>query len=351
MLSDLQKTLLLWYRKNARDLPWRRTSDPYAVWVSEVMLQQTRVETVIPYYERFLAHLPTMESLAAARLQRVLKLWEGLGYYARARNFHRAARESLRIHVGFAPSHEAFLDLPGVGRYTAAAVWAIAFREPRLPIDGNVRRVFSRLNDLDTSAEKAYRDAGEKLLDGLRRNQVPQMVQALMELGALVCLPGDPRCAECPVRSGCRALAEDIVGDRPPKRKKIARPHHEVAIAYLVNGEGRVLLQRRAEERMLGGLWELPGGKIRRGEGRETALRRELDEELGLRGLGRLLYAGSVDHAYSHFSVRLHVFKGVTRRNPSRLNGPVEARWVAPPGIRRYPVPRGTQKALRLLGL
>jgi len=349
MPSAIQKTLLSWYRKHARDLPWRRTSDPYAIWISEVMLQQTRVETVVPYYRRFLERFPTIKKLAGAPSERVLKAWEGMGYYARARNLHRAARESIRRHRGFAPGYEAFLDLPGVGPYTAAAVWAIAFGEPRLPLDGNIRRVLSRLFDLDTLRDSVYLERGRDLVGGLRSSQVSPMVQAMMELGALVCTPRNPDCAACPLRRSCKARARGVVDDRPRRRPKRERPHHDVAVVCLRNEEGKVLLARRRETGFLGGLWELPGGKIERGEDPEEALRRELREELGIRRVARLEYVGCVDHAYTHFSVTLLLFEGRTRQNPTALDGPTAVRWVPPRSIGRYPIPRGTQKALELV--
>jgi A/G-specific adenine glycosylase len=349
MPRRLQRAVLAWYRSSARDLPWRRTEDPYSIWVSEVMLQQTRVETVVGYYERFLRRFPTLESLARARLDSVLGLWQGLGYYARARNLHRAARESVRAHGGFAPSHEAFRALPGVGAYTAAAVWAVAFGEPRLPLDGNIRRVLSRVCDIDALREAPYRAAGARLVTGLSRDEVSPMVQGLMELGALVCTPSSPECGICPVRSFCRARALGTVGHRPPKKAEKVRPHLAVAVACLWNREGKILLQRRPREGFLGGLWELPGGKIERGETPEDALRRELREELGLVRVGKLVYHGSVDHAYSHFSVTLHLLTGCTAQQPRVLRGPVAVAWADKKSLARRAVPRGTRKVLALL--
>jgi A/G-specific adenine glycosylase len=190
---------------------------------------------------------------------------------------------------------------------------------------------------------------GGPLRAGLRRPQVGVVVQALMELGALVCLPRRPRCGDCPVRRWCRARSAGTTAERPARRVRAATPHHDVAVACLRDARGRVLLQQRAPEGLLGGLWELPGGKVERGESRARALRRELREELGLRELRGLRYAGSVDHAYSHFSVTLHLFRARTDAAPEVLRGPVAARWVEPRRIASYALPRGTRKVLELI--
>jgi A/G-specific adenine glycosylase len=342
------RPLLAWYRRRARDLPWRRTGDPYAIWVSEVMLQQTRVETVRGYYDRFLARFPSLATLARAREQSVLKAWEGLGYYARARHLHAAAREAAARYGGVPGTHDALRALPGVGRYTAAAVAAIAFGERRLPLDGNIRRVLARLFDLARAGEADYLCRGEPLLDGLTRARVGSMVQALMELGACVCLPRNPRCDACPVRRACRALAAGTIEQRPARRARAATPHYEVVVATLRDARGRVLLVQRPRAGLLGGLWELPGGKVHAGEPRARAIRRELREETGITRLRGLRYLGCVDHAYTHFSVTLHLFTAATAQEIAGLHGPAAARWVVPGRVSREPLPRGTQKLLAL---
>ncbi len=348
MLAGMEARLLAWYARHSRPLPWRRTRDPYAIWVSEVMLQQTRVETVLAYYTAFLDTFPSLEHLAASDLPAVLKAWEGMGYYRRARNLHRAAREALARHGGFPPDHDALLALPGVGKYTAAAVRAIAFGEPHLPIDGNIRRVLSRVFDLDTLRERIYREVGEPLLADLTPRKVASMVQALMELGALVCHPRNPDCPKCPVARSCRSRRAGTIDGRPPRRPKKPIPHYAVVIAYLRDPGGKVLLTQRAEEGFLGGMWELPGGKVEGEETLEAAIRRELREELGICHLRHLRSIGQVRHAYTHFKVTLHLFEAETGERLKKLHGPVAARWVAPGSIADFPMPRGTQKALML---
>jgi len=347
-LARVQSALLAWYEQGARDLPWRRTRDPYSIWVSEVMLQQTQVETVRRYYDAFLRRFPDLATLAAAPLQSVLKAWEGLGYYRRARALQAAARICMAGGGRLPSTWAEFRGLPGVGDYTAAAVWAIAHGEPHLPLDGNVRRVLARLCDLDTLRDRDYRVAGEPLFSGLSKVQVPAMAQALMELGATICRPRNPLCPACPTRGDCLARRAGTVAVRPRRRVRPERPHHRVAIAYLRDRAGRVLLARRPEEGFLGGLWELPGGKIEPGEEVADAVRRELREETGIDRIRDLRQVGTVEHAYTHFRVTLQLFEGETTQRGRLGSGPAEIRWVDPACLGDYPVPRGTRKALAL---
>jgi A/G-specific adenine glycosylase len=344
----IQQALLAWYGRNARDLPWRRTRDPYRLWVSEVMLQQTRVETVLPYYEAFVLRFPDLATLAAAPIEAVLKAWEGLGYYRRARAMHAASLICVDRYGGLPPSFESFRSLPGVGDYTAAAVWAIARGEPHLPLDGNVRRVLARLGDLDTVRDRDYREAGEPLLRGLTGARVRAMAQALMELGALICRPRNPLCPTCPVHGVCRARRAGTVAVRPRARARPRGPHHQVAIAYLRDRAGRVLLVHRPNEGFLGGLWELPGGKVEPGEEAAAALRRELREEARIDRLRTLQPVGAVEHAYTHFRVTLQLFEAETSQRGRLGDGPAEIRWVDPERLGDYAVPRGTRKALAM---
>ncbi len=344
-----RRALLDWYADHARDLPWRRTRDPYRIWVSEVMLQQTRVDTVLRYYDPFLARFPDLETLARAPLADVLKAWEGLGYYRRARNLHAAAGEALRAHGGVPSDPGALRALTGVGAYTAAAVGAIAFDQPHLPLDGNIRRVLSRLLDLDSLRDADYQRARGGLMEGLGPGEAGQLVQALMELGALVCLPRRPACTDCPLGRRCLARRRGTITLRPPATRRPPVPQHGVVIAYLRNRAGRILLVRRPEEGFLGGLWELPGGKVKKGESLEAAVRRELIEEVGIDRVERLRYVGAVRHAYSHFKVTLQLFEGRTRQAGALREGPVAMRWVAPGRLGDYALPRGTHKALALL--
>jgi A/G-specific adenine glycosylase len=345
--------LIRWSSRRDRNLPWRRARDPYRVWISEIMLQQTQVETVIPYYRQFFKRFPRVRDLARAEMGSVLRAWEGLGYYARARNMHRAAR---RIAAGargrFPGSAAEWEKLPGVGRYTAAAIASIASGEPAVALDANARRILARVHAYRRGIHdaRAERDLGEYFLAARGASAPGAFFQALMDLGQLVCLPKRPRCAECPAASECESRKRGIQ-DRLPVRARAARiPHIDVAAA-VIRRSGRVLLARRPEGKMLGGLWEFPGGKRERGETLPACLRRELREELGVdaRVRERLM---AVKHAFSHFRITLYVFACDRLRGRLRPIDAAEVRWVRIRDLRRYPMGRADRTvAERITGL
>jgi A/G-specific adenine glycosylase len=349
----LQRQLLTWFRKNKRDLPWRRAADPYRIWVSEVMLQQTQVATVVPYYERFLARFPTIGALAAAGDQAVLKVWQGLGYYRRAMNLLAAARAVVRDHGGRIPDDPAaFAALPGVGRYTCGAVLSIAFGRRLAALDGNAARVIARwlavTKPVTAPAVKARLWAAAEALVPAARNPPGDWNQAVMELGATVCLPLRPRCSQCPVRRECRAAARGIQDRIPARRRRKPIPHIEVG-AGIIWRRGRVLLCKRRAQAMLGGLWEFPGGKRRPSESVQACIRRELREECALPvTVGKHLI--DVTHTYTHLRVTLRVYH--CRAGPGRVKllGCDDARWVRPRDIPRYPLPAADVRILEALG-
>lgn len=348
--APFSKALLAWYRRVARDLPWRRTKDPYAVWLAEVMLQQTRVDQGAPYYERFLQAFPSVEALAAASDDEVLKQWEGLGYYARARNLHACARCVATDYGGrFPRTAESLRALPGIGPYTAAAVAAIAFNEPVAVVDGNVIRVLARLFDIEAPVQ----DAGvKKLLAALAAALVSPRSpgdhnQAMMELGACVCTPRSPDCAGCPVAKWCAARVASVQDARPVRRPKKPTPLHEV-VTGVIRRDGRYLLGKRPAEGLLGGLWEFPGGKVQPGETHAEALRRELREELGVEATpGKLIAA--VSHAYTHFRVRLHVYACTIASGEPEARVHAELRWVSRADFDQYAFPTANRKFLDLV--
>lgn len=345
------RTLLLeWYRKHRRDLPWRRTRDPYAIWISEAMLQQTRVDTVIPYYERFLEKFPDVQALATSDSDDLLGVWAGLGYYSRARNLRKAANVVVEEHGGQLPdSAEALRELPGIGRYTAGAVASIAFDKPEAIVDGNVARVLARLleirEDIKTPAvTKRLWDEAAALAKGPAPGDLNQ---ALMELGATVCTPKAPNCSACPLRRRCAALKAGHPEGLPIKARK-PKPRAVEGVAGWVMRRGKVLAVRRPPHGLLGGLWELPGGDLVAKEAPAAGMQRVLHEGVGLRtpGAERL---GSVQHLFTHRRLRLHVFRCDTPSGRVRLDGFDTHRWVAPNALAELPHGAPTRKALDLL--
>ncbi len=349
-ISQIRAHLLAWYRHNRRDLPWRGETSPYRIWISEVMLQQTQVTTVIPYYQRFLEYFPTLTDLAAAPLADVLKTWEGLGYYARARNLHQAAIEIVEKYGGCFPSSYAELrPLPGFGAYTAGAVASIAFGEAVPAIDGNVKRVLARLFALQDDlrrgpAARRLRDIATALVDP----EVPgDWTQALMELGATICLPQTPKCLLCPLPDLCQARLQGLERSLPVKALKKPLPHYDVTAAVIYNN-GQVLIAQRPPEGMLGGLWEFPGGKQEVGETLAECLRREIREELGLEiAVDQPIV--TVKHSYTHFKITLYAFAcRLIQGQPQALHV-ADWRWVTLDELGTFAFPRTDQKIIEAL--
>jgi len=344
------RALVRWFHRHRRPLAWRRDRDPYHVWVAEVLLQQTRVAQAEPYYERFIRAFPNVRALAAAPLERVLKVWQGAGYYARARQLHSAAQILDRERSGRLPSTVAELEqLPGVGPYIARSVGALAFGVRTVALEANGVRVSARWlrESGDVRTERVRRRLERALFSTLGTAPPGIFNEALMELGETVCVPIAPRCERCPVRFACRATAEledpSSIPRRPPTTR---RPHVRAAVVALEDARGRWLVQRRAPQGLLGGLWEFPGGKIEGRESAEHAAERELREETGGRAYA-LEPVAVVRHAYSHFSVDLHVFRGRARPPVPRTRE--GRRWVTPPELLRLAIPKATEKAVAVL--
>jgi A/G-specific adenine glycosylase len=341
--AGLVSSLLTWWDAGHADWPWRRTRNPYAIWVAEIMLQQTQIATVIPYYERWMVRFPTIETLATAPLDDVLKQWEGLGYYGRARNLHAAARQIMAESNGQIPDTvEKLMKLPGVGRYTAGAIASIAFDRRAPVLDGNVIRVLSRLIDLaDDVTQPATRTRLWHLVETIVPADRPgEFNQALMELGQTICVPQNPRCLICPLGAICLARQRGTQLERPARPPRKRTPHYDVVAAVIwetgkPSPDGRFLITRRPPDGLLGGLWEFPGGKREAGEALTDALRREIREELALEVLpGDPLT--TVDHAYTHFRITLHAFHAAyTGGEPQHL-GVAGHAWVTPAELGRY---------------
>ncbi|NTV58177.1 MAG: A/G-specific adenine glycosylase [Deltaproteobacteria bacterium] len=343
--------LLRWYARHSRDLPWRHTRDPYSIWISEIMLQQTQVETVIPYYLRFLRRFTSVRALAEARTDEVLKMWENLGYYSRARNLHAAAKEIVARWGGRLPQNRKdLLALSGVGEYTASAILSIAFALPVAAIDGNVSRVISRLFALPSplgspESRKQVLDLANHLLS---KKHPGAFNQAIMDLGATVCTPRAPSCLSCPLRDLCKAKDLELQEQLPVTKKRPALSHKHVTAAILLDRKKRVLVVQRPASGLLGGLWKFPGGERGAKEALEEALVRTVREELGV-GVRVLKAMASIKHAYTHFRVTCHVYRcALVRGRLKSLEGR-EWKWVSAEDLQRLALSKAERKILAAL--
>ncbi len=347
--EEIRHALLEWFQHHQRDLPWRQTKDPYAIWLSEIMLQQTRVTTVIPYYKRFLERFPTVESLAEAALDDVLALWSGLGYYRRARHLHAAAQDIVERFEGQLPAdHKALLSIKGIGRYTAGAIASIAFDLPFPAVDGNVFRIFARLCCLKYPINStALHKIVEAMANVLAKGERPgELTQGLMELGALICTPKSPTCLLCPIREHCSSLETGQVDLYPvPKRKTKVQ---DITVQWaLLRRSGRVLFIQRPEDGLFAGLWELPGLYLSHPGPDEPTLLLEQLEEWGL----QLQLSETVtpyQHTLSHRQLHIQLYHGTQLRG--RLNLPRHSfRWISLKTLDELPISSITRRVLKAL--
>jgi A/G-specific adenine glycosylase len=318
----VQNRLLDWFRDHRRDLPWRRSCDPYRIWIAEVMLQQTRIAAVVPYYGRFLHRFPTVESLARARQESVLKLWSGLGYYSRARNLHRAAQEIVVRHKGKFPAGlDDALQLPGIGRYTAAAVLSIAYDTPLAVLDGNVARVLARLDAIrgDLRAPSRWKQLARRAQDLLAHDAPGDWNQALMELGETICTPRAPRCDACPIARACRARKLGLTNSIPAPRKKRAPVRQNIAAAILRDPHGRTLLVEDPgahDDVLFSRMWQFPALEVSRHPRQE--LENHLGVTLGLRVPFTLEPLPAARHGVTFRNITLLPFLVQVTRLPRR---------------------------------
>ena len=343
---DFQEKLLHWYRHNQRKLPWRETRDPYKIWISEVMLQQTTVQTVLPYYKKWLLVFPDIRTLSQASTQKVLKTWEGLGYYQRAKNLHKASKIIMKDHKGKIPQTYSILKkLPGFGPYTTAAVLSFAFNQPYPVLDGNIRRILLRIRDLHEEASPSSDKILKPFLNSLFTPQESSPFnQAFMELGALICRPQNPSCLLCPIQKYCKAFqagTQEIIPK--PKRTKF---HKIKAVLGIIRQNNRYLIQKRPSEGLMADLWEFPGGKIEPGETPVHALHREIKEELDQEVIQEKFLI-KVNHSYTQFRVTLYAFQCELKERPE-LNSP-KHQWVSLQEFNNYPFPSGSVKVIQYL--
>jgi A/G-specific adenine glycosylase len=350
--QNFSKKLIKWFQAERSHLPvpGRGDSNPYAIWVAEVMLQQTQITTVWPYYKNWMRNYPTISHLAAAEQDQVLKSWEGLGYYSRARNLHRGAKFIMEEFDGVLPvSVNQLLKVPGIGPYTSAAIASLAFEEAVPLIDGNVLRVFARLTRLksDISLTKTRSDIHAKLTKLIPHKYPGAFNQGMMDLGRAVCSPRNPDCSHCPINHICEARLVGDVEAYPVKPQRQPIPHYHIAIG-LIRRNQKLLIQRRPETGLLGGLWEFPGGKIEKGERGEAALLREIKEETGL-DVDLAEEIGTINHAYTHFKITLTAWFCDWTRGEAQRFAATENRWVFMDELKDYAFPKANLKILELL--
>ena len=348
----LQEALLHWFAQNGRDLPWRRTYLPYHIWISEIMLQQTQMERVVVYFNRWLDRFPDLASLAEAEEQEVLLLWEGLGYYSRARNILKAANLLCRRHDSALPDdHAVLLQLPGIGRYTAGAIMSLAFNRSHPIVDANVERLFARLFNLTAPVKEKHTHAfiWQKADELIPEGKARFFNQALMELGALVCLPRSPRCDACPVQSHCEAFSQGIVSERP-----VAGKAREITPITMASGvlwhRGKIFIQKRLTDDVWPNLWEFPGGRLEKGETPEEALVREYREETGF-AIHDLKKICTIRHSFTRYRVTLHCYHCRLRSSGTEpvLNAAQEYRWAAPDELENFAFPAPHRRLSRRL--
>ncbi len=345
----IQDQLLTWFSENQRDLPWRRTYDPYQVWISEIMLQQTQVKTVLPYFDRWMEKLPTIRNVAEAEEDTILKLWEGLGYYSRARNIQKAARAIIEEHGGnFPDDYEKIRALPGIGPYTAGAISSIAFNQDRPIVDGNIIRLIARLlnyRDNTRTNVRPFWEWAEKLIP---KGEARNFNQAMMEFGALVCTPQSPNCGTCPLQSSCGADKANTVNDIPNRGPKQKRIPIQVAIAVITDSQiaNKFFIQKRRHGGLMGGLWEFPGGKCKEGEDPKQALKREIKEELGVT-LKRIKSIKRIKHAYTKFIVDLHCFQAELDKGSINPTAAIDHEWVTLAELTNFPFPAANVKLIK----
>jgi A/G-specific adenine glycosylase len=346
--------LLTWMESARRSLPWRERRDPYSVWVSEIMLQQTRAETVAPYFERWMLRFPDIQNLAASPLEEVLKAWEGLGYYTRARNLHLAARQVVEQFGGCLP-HESrlLMALPGIGRYTAGAIMSLAYGLPEPALDGNASRVLCQLCNIADDASKASTQGllwhlAKQLVTQAPIGRAGELNEALMDLGAVVCSPRAPDCGVCPLVGICIARSHGLQTDRPAISRRRTPPHFPAVAGVIQDADGRLLLVQRPPDGLLGGLWGFPGGTVRERNALAVALELAIADLIGIEVAVRELLL-SFRHAYSHFSITLHAYRCELRAGTPQPLKCAQVRWASPDDLEYYPFPVTDSKVIRFL--
>lgn len=348
-MSPIQKKLLNWFSIYGRDLPWRKTYTPYHIWISEIMLQQTQMKRATAYFNHWMEKFPDITNIAKSSEEELMKLWEGLGYYSRARNIFKTAKILVQAHNSELPAdHKTLLKLPGIGRYTAGAIMSLAFNQEYAIVDANIERLYARLFNIDTPVKSKenqhfiWRQAKELIPQGKAR----YFNQALMELGGLICLPKNPKCGQCPISGHCAALGLKVTDKRPVPVKLPDSISIEMVTGLLAHN-GKIFIQKRPENDAWGGLWEFPTGRLKRNETPEQALKREYQEKTELK-INDLKKITTVKHSYTKYRVTLHCFSCGLENVQSKptLHAAQEYRWVIPKELARFAFPAGHRKLI-----
>ena len=339
----MHSELLNWFYQNKRTLPWRRGRTPYRVWVSEIMLQQTQVNTVIPYYKKWIKKYPTLKSFKESNFDDVIKMWEGLGYYSRCHNMFNAAK---LINSTFPNNYDDLINLPGIGDYTAKTILAIAFKKNLVGIDTNLERIGYRILGLKTKTKRNHKRVVKYLEENQCTNNPGDYNEALMDLGSSLCKASITYCNQCPLKNICKAYASSspILYPTPKVRKKI--PIYDVAVS-VIEYKNKILITKRLNKNFLPGLWEFPGGKIEKNETAIQTIIREVKEETNLT-VSNPIFLGNIKHKYSHFGVNISLFISFPKSIKS-LNLSQEYRWIKMKDILNYPLPKANHKMLDIL--
>ena len=339
----MHSELLNWFYQNKRTLPWRRGRTPYRVWVSEIMLQQTQVNTVIPYYKKWIKKYPTLKSFKESNFDDVIKIWEGLGYYSRCHNMFNAAK---LINSTFPNNYDDLINLPGIGDYTAKTILAIAFKKNLVGIDTNLERIGYRILGLKTKTKRNQKRVVKYLEENQCTNSPGDYNEALMDLGSSLCKASITYCNQCPLKNICKAYASSspILYPTPKVRKKI--PIYDVAVS-VIEYKNKILITKRLNKNFLPGLWEFPGGKIEKNETAIETIVREVKEETNLT-VSNPIFLGNIKHKYSHFGVNISLFISFPKSIKS-LNLSQEYRWIRMKDILNYPLPKANHKMLDIL--
>ena len=346
--KKFSREIISWFSENKRSLNFRKTKDPYKIWLSEVMLQQTQVKTVLPFYDKWTKKFPTLESVSLSNLDTLLKFWEGLGYYKRCINFYNASKIIVNDFSGKIPCvKERFLSLPGVGEYTASAVMSIAFNQPYPVLDGNVKRVISRVLGIKRLTIYNIKRINNFLESEISLSKPGDFNQGLMEIGAIICKPIVPKCNKCPINEYCYAQKKGFPEQFPIKTKSKPKPNYDVVVAIIWR-QNKFYIQKRGANKMLGGLWEFPGGIVKKGEDPESVLKQKVftDCEVDLKIHKKV---GSVEHAFSHFNIILTGYFCSERKY--LIEEKENRKWISKKNIKDYPFPKANHKLFKKLEL